>query len=80
MTIVHETDTARLETFIAHIAAGGKVEASVPGLIRVCLGAPGTPYEIRRGLLGVLGLRRRSGLIEMYLRLEPAEQRQSRFH
>ena len=53
--------------------AGGKVEASVPGLIRVCLGAPGTPYEIRKGLLGALGLRRRSGLIEMYLRLEPAD-------
>src|SRR5437867_13338456 len=28
MTIVHETDTARLEAFIAHIAAGGKVEAT----------------------------------------------------
>jgi eukaryotic-like serine/threonine-protein kinase len=53
--------------------AGGKVEASVPGLIRVCLGATGTPYEVRRGLLGALGLRRRSGLIEMYLRLEPAD-------
>ncbi len=53
--------------------AGGKVEASVPGLIRVCLGAPGTPYEIRKGLLGALGLRRRSGLIEVYLRLEPAD-------
>jgi len=53
--------------------AGGKVEASVPGLIRVRLGAPGTPYEIRKGLLGAIGLRRRSGLIEMYLRLEPAD-------
>jgi serine/threonine-protein kinase len=53
--------------------AGGKVEASVPGLIRVRLGAPGTPYEIRKGLLGALGLRRRHGLIEMYLRLEPAD-------
>jgi len=53
--------------------AGGKVEASVPGLIRVRLGAPGTPYEIRRGLLGAIGLRRKSGLIEVYLRLEPAD-------
>jgi len=53
--------------------AGGKVEASVPGLIRVRLGAPGTPYEVRRGLLGALGIRRRAGLIEMYLRLEPAD-------
>jgi serine/threonine-protein kinase len=53
--------------------AGGKVEASVPGLIRVRLGAPGTPYEIRRGLLGAIGLRRKYGLIEVYLRLEPAD-------
>jgi serine/threonine-protein kinase len=53
--------------------AGGKVEASVPGLIRVRLGAPGTPYEIRKGFLGAIGLRRRSGLIEVYLRLEPAD-------
>lgn len=53
--------------------AGGKVEASVPGLIRVRLGAPGTPYEIPKGLLGALGLRRKAGLIEMYLRLEPAD-------
>jgi len=53
--------------------AGGKVEASVPGLIRVRLGASGTPYEIPKGLLGALGLRRRMGLIEMYLRLEPAD-------
>ena len=53
--------------------AGGKVEASVPGLIRVRLGAPGTPYEVPKGLLGALGLRRRAGLIEMYLRLEPAD-------
>jgi serine/threonine-protein kinase len=53
--------------------AGGKVEASVPGLIRVRLGAPGTPYEIRKGLLASLGLRRKAGLIEMYLRLEPAD-------
>jgi serine/threonine-protein kinase len=53
--------------------AGGKVEASVPGLIRVRLGASGTPYEIPKGLLGALGLRRRTGLIEMYLRLEPAD-------
>jgi hypothetical protein len=53
--------------------AGGKVEASVPGLIRVRLGAPGTPYEVRRGLLGAIGLRRKTGLIEMYLRLEPAD-------
>ncbi len=53
--------------------AGGKVEASVPGLIRVRLGAAGTPYEVPKGLLGALGLRRRTGLIEMYLRLEPAD-------
>src|SRR5437870_1526050 len=53
--------------------AGGKVEASVPGLIRVSLGSPGTPYEIRKGLLGALGLRRKAGLIEVYLRLEPAD-------
>jgi hypothetical protein len=37
------------------------------------LGAPGTPYEIRKGLLASLGLRRKAGLIEMYLRLEPAD-------
>jgi serine/threonine-protein kinase len=53
--------------------AGGKVEASVPGLIRVRLGGSGTPYEVPKGLLGALGLRRRTGLIEMYLRLEPAD-------
>jgi len=53
--------------------AGGTVEASVPGLIRVRLGTAGTPYEVPKGLLGALGLRRRTGLIEMYLRLEPAD-------
>src|SRR5213592_3972061 len=28
MTVVQETDTARLEAFLAHIASGGKVEAT----------------------------------------------------
>ena len=28
MTVLHETDTDRLEAFIAHIANGGKVEAT----------------------------------------------------
>jgi serine/threonine-protein kinase len=51
--------------------AGGKVLDSVPGLIRVQLGGPGTPYEAKQGVLSLIGLGRKAGLIEMYLRLLP---------
>ncbi len=53
--------------------AGGKILDSVPGLIRVQLGGPGTPYEVRKGVLSLIGLGRKAGLIEMYLRLLPTE-------
>ena len=61
--------------------AGGKVLDSVPGLIRVQLGGPGTPYEVKAGLLTVIGLGRKAGLIEMYLRLLPTDpKRKNQLH
>jgi serine/threonine-protein kinase len=48
--------------------AGGEVMESVPGLIRVRLGRPGTPYATNGGAFSWLGLGRNSG-VEMALKL-----------
>jgi serine/threonine-protein kinase len=64
--------TYKLRGFVQD--AGGEVIESVPGLIRVRLGGKGTTYEDRsNGSLRWLGLGRRSGLIDMELRLERAD-------
>jgi serine/threonine-protein kinase len=52
--------------------AGGELLESIPGLIRVRLGDPETRYELKKGLFSWFD--RRSGLIEMYLRIRPADQ------
>ncbi len=47
---------------------GGQVLESIPGLIRVRLGAPETKYELKKGMFSWFD--RRTGLIEMFLRLQ----------
>jgi serine/threonine-protein kinase len=61
--------TYKLRGFVQD--AGGQVIESVPGLIRVRLGGKGSAYEEPvNGSLSWLGLWRKSGLIDMELRLE----------
>jgi serine/threonine-protein kinase len=52
--------------------AGGELLESIPGLIRVRLGDEETKYELKKGLFSWFD--RRTGLIEMYLRIRPADQ------
>jgi serine/threonine-protein kinase len=52
--------------------SGGELLESIPGLIRVRLGDPETKYELKKSLFSWFD--RRSGLIEMYLRVRPADQ------
>ena len=52
--------------------AGGELLESVPGLIRVRLGDPETKYELKKGLFSWFD--RRTGLIEMYLRVRASDQ------
>jgi serine/threonine-protein kinase len=52
--------------------AGGELLESIPGLIRVRLGDPETKYELKKGLFSWFD--RRTGLIEMFLRVRPSEQ------
>jgi serine/threonine-protein kinase len=48
--------------------SGGEMLESIPGLIRVRLGGSETKYELRKG--GFSWFDRRTGLIEMFLRLQ----------
>jgi serine/threonine-protein kinase len=58
----------KLQGFVQDV--GGEVVESVPGLIRVHLGGKGSVYQSRKGgLSALLGLTRRTGLIEMALHL-----------
>jgi serine/threonine protein kinase len=59
----------KLRGFISD--AGGQVMESIPGLIRVRLGARGTRYQPKSSPLAWLS--RRSGLIEMHLYLHPRD-------
>jgi serine/threonine-protein kinase len=52
--------------------AGGELLESIPGLIRVRLGDEETKYELKKGFFSWFD--RRTGLIEMYLRIRPADQ------
>jgi serine/threonine-protein kinase len=52
--------------------AGGELLESVPGLIRVRLGDPETKYELKKGLFSWFD--RRTGLIEMYLRVRASDE------
>ena len=52
--------------------AGGELLESIPGLIRVRLGDPETKYELKKGLFSWFD--RRTGLIEMYLRVQPGDE------
>jgi serine/threonine-protein kinase len=52
--------------------AGGEVLESVPGVVRVQLGGPGSSYDLQRGRLSWFG-RGSSGLLEMILRMRPAD-------
>lgn len=49
--------------------AGGSLVETVPGLIRVQLGQPGSLYEMAMGKLSWLGMGRDAGLVEVYLYL-----------
>jgi serine/threonine-protein kinase len=51
--------------------AGGELLESIPGLIRVRLGDPETKYELKKGLFSWFD--RRTGLIEMFLRVRPSD-------
>jgi serine/threonine-protein kinase len=51
--------------------AGGELLESIPGLIRVRLGDPETKYELKKGLFSWFD--RRTGLIEMYLRVRAGD-------
>ncbi len=61
----------KLRGFVQDV--GGEVVESVPGLVRVRLGAPGTVYQVKTGLFSWLTRRGKSGLIEVYLRLQAAD-------
>lgn len=49
--------------------AGGSLVETVPGLIRVQLGYPGSRYEMAMGKLSWLGMGRDAGMVEVYLYL-----------
>jgi serine/threonine-protein kinase len=53
--------------------AGGEVIQSVPGQIRVHLGGPGSPYELRTRNLSWFGIGRKSGMLELDLRMRQAD-------
>jgi eukaryotic-like serine/threonine-protein kinase len=55
--------------------AGGEVVENEPGRIRVLLGRPGTAYMARGGPFSWIGLGRKSGLIDVELRMEQADSR-----
>ena len=61
----------KLRGFVQDV--GGEVVESVPGLIRVRLGARGSPYAANGfGSLSWLGIGRKPSLIDMELRMERA--------
>jgi serine/threonine protein kinase len=74
--VVHEMDAwmpdaiaaFKLRGFVHDV--GGELVESVPGKIRVRLGGPGSAYEVSKGPLGWLGLRRKHSVVDMELRLE----------
>ncbi len=49
---------------------GGDVVQSDPGRVRVCIGGPGSAYQLRGRGLSWLGLSRNAGRIEMDLRMQ----------
>ena len=61
----------KLRGFVEDV--GGKVVESVPGLIRVHLGIPGTLYNLQGGPLSWIGIGRNSGTIELELHLYMAD-------
>ena len=66
----------KLRGFIHDV--GGEVVESVPGRIRVRLGGPGSVYTApRRASLSWLGLGRRANMIDLELRLQRGEERES---
>jgi serine/threonine-protein kinase len=80
MGLVHELEAWMPEEIAAYKLrgfvqdVGGRVVESIPGHIRVRLGGPGSVYVIPEpGALSWLGLRRKSGQIEMDLRLTRVE-------
>jgi eukaryotic-like serine/threonine-protein kinase len=52
---------------------GGEVVQSAPGVVRVQLGGPGTPYQPRNRGTSWLGIRRRTGAIDLELRMQQAD-------
>jgi serine/threonine-protein kinase len=65
----------KLRGFVGDV--GGELIESVPGLIRVRLGGRNGPYGVGLGPLSWLGLGRKSGVVDVELRLErnnPAQQ------
>jgi serine/threonine-protein kinase len=74
--VVHEMEAWMPDTIAAFKLkgfvhdVGGELVESVPGRIRVRLGGPGSAYEMSKGPLGWLGLRRKQSLIDVELRLE----------
>lgn len=60
---------------------GGQVVESLPGLIRVHLGGPGSVYSVSANSFGWMGLGRRAGRIELELRMHQSDpKRQSLLH
>lgn len=61
----------KLRGFVQDV--GGEVVESVPGRIRVRLGAKGSLYQASRGSLAWLGFGRRSPLMDLEMKLERAD-------
>jgi len=66
----HAIAEHKLRGFV--LDSGGELMESIPGLICVRLGDPETKYELKKGLFSMFD--RRTGLIEMYLRVQPGDQ------
>lgn len=77
--VIHRFEAWMPETIAAHKLkgfvhdAGGEVLESVPGCLRVRLGKSGTRYTSQRGPLSWIGISRKADLIDLELRMEPAD-------
>jgi serine/threonine-protein kinase len=86
-TIIHHLDAWMPEAIASYKLkgfvhdAGGEIVESVPGRIRVRLGAHGSLYGQRGSALSWLGLGRRAGLVDMELLLQRSEaKRENQLH
>jgi serine/threonine-protein kinase len=56
---------------------GGEIVESVPGMIRVRVGQPGTRYEMSAGAFSWLGMGRQAGMLELYLYMRQKSSKRS---